>query len=76
MINEGRRPAVSMDEEPAWDEGVCTSEIVVHTLDLSNRTVGVAELLRLPASLTCLDLSRCGLESLQPLRQAAPLPTG
>jgi hypothetical protein len=40
----------------------------INTLDLSNRSVSLGELQRLPETLTCLDLSRCGLESLHPLR--------
>lgn len=39
----------------------------VKTLDLSNRALTHTNLRLLPASLTCLDLTRCGLEGLDSL---------
>ena len=39
----------------------------VKTLDLSNRSLTHTNLRLLPASLTCLDLTRCGLEGLDSL---------
>ena len=39
----------------------------VKTLDLSNRALTHTNLKLLPASLTCLDLTRCGLEGLDSL---------
>jgi len=63
-----------MDEEDAADAPPRRNTTpVIHTLDLSNRAIRVVELRQLPDSLTCLDLSRCSLDSAKALRHLRQL---
>ena len=52
---------------PASARPVSPVADIAHTLDLSGRQLTRSSLHLLPASLTCLDLSRCGLDSLRAL---------
>ena len=49
------------------DEAAESTTTAQSTLDLSNRQLTHANLKLLPDSLTCLDLTRCGMESLDAL---------
>ena len=63
-------PLSWLDEDEVQAAAVHTpacGEAAPTTLDLSNRPLTHASLRLLPGTLTCLDLTRCGMESLEAL---------
>jgi hypothetical protein len=56
-----------LDEDEAAVHTPASGGAAPTTLDLSNRPLTHASLRLLPGTLTCLDLTRCGMESLEAL---------